>query len=200
MLRRVPTLWTDTIAAHRRQVRDAILDTTAALAAEHGLLAVTMSRIAEQTGIGRATLYKYFSGVKEILHAWHDRQIQAHLTHLSEIHGRHGPARNRLTGVLQAYADIQWQRRDHAAGPHGDELAAFLHRDARLAPAEHQLYTMVRDLLAEAAAAGDVRADIAPDELAVFCLHALDAAASLSSKAAVRRLVQLTTDGLQPPA
>src|SRR5687767_4338176 len=57
----VPKLWNETIEAHRREVRDAILDTAAALLDEHGLRSVTMSQIAEQTGIGRATLYKYFS-------------------------------------------------------------------------------------------------------------------------------------------
>ena len=56
----MPKLWNETIAAHRAAVRDAILDTAVALVAEHGLAAVTMSRIAAQTGIGRATLYKYF--------------------------------------------------------------------------------------------------------------------------------------------
>jgi AcrR family transcriptional regulator len=64
---------------HRREVRDAILDTMAALVAEHGLLGVTMSQIAEETGIGRATLYKYFPDVEAILLAWHDRQFTAHI-------------------------------------------------------------------------------------------------------------------------
>jgi AcrR family transcriptional regulator len=75
----VPKLWSETIEAHRREVRDATLDTTAALVAEHGLRSVTMSRIAAETGIGRATLYKYFSGVEAILVAWHERQITGHL-------------------------------------------------------------------------------------------------------------------------
>lgn len=39
---------------------------------------------------------------------------------------------------------------------------------------------MIRDLLTEAAAAGDVRNDVAPGELASYCLHALTAAASLA--------------------
>lgn len=54
----VPKLWSETIEAHRREVHDAIIETTAARVAEHGLRAVTMSQIAEETGIGRATLYK----------------------------------------------------------------------------------------------------------------------------------------------
>src|ERR671921_393403 len=81
----VPKLWKETIEAHRQGVRDAVLDTTAALVAEHGLRSVTMSQIAGETGVGRATLYKYFSGVEAILLAWHERQITGHLEHLAEL-------------------------------------------------------------------------------------------------------------------
>jgi hypothetical protein len=45
---------------------------------------------------------------------------------------------------------------------------------------------------------GDIRDDIAADELAGYCLHALAAAATLESEAAVRRLVAVTLAGLQP--
>ena len=75
----MPKLWNETIEAHRRAVHDAALDTAAALVAERGLLSVTMSQIAEETGIGRATLYKYFPDVEAILIAWHERQIARHL-------------------------------------------------------------------------------------------------------------------------
>jgi AcrR family transcriptional regulator len=99
----VPKLWTETIEAHRRAVRDATLDTTAALVAEHGLRSVTMSQIAEKTGIGRATLYKYFSDVGAILLAWHERQITSHLTQLAEVRDQSADAGERLAAVLEAY-------------------------------------------------------------------------------------------------
>jgi hypothetical protein len=44
-----------------------------------------------------------------------------------------------------------------------------------------------------------LRNDVAPDELASYCLHALAAASSLPSKTAVRRLVTVTLAGLRPP-
>jgi hypothetical protein len=44
-----------------------------------------------------------------------------------------------------------------------------------------------------------VRDDVEPEELATYCLHALAAATSLSSEAAVRRLAKVTLDGLRPP-
>ncbi|HEX5849087.1 MAG TPA: helix-turn-helix domain-containing protein [Rubrobacter sp.] len=64
-------------------MREAILDTTGALVAEHGLLSATMSRVAEETGIGRVALYKYFPDVESILLAWHERDVGGHLERLS---------------------------------------------------------------------------------------------------------------------
>jgi AcrR family transcriptional regulator len=192
----VPRLWTDTIEAHRHQVRDAILETTAALVAGHGLLSVTMSQIAEQTGIGRATLYKYFPDVEAILLAWHQRQITRHLDQLADARDQAGDAGQRLRAVLEAYALIAHQSHGH----HDTELAAFLHLGQQLGRAEQQLRDMLQDLLTEAATTGTVRDDVAPSELASYCLHALAAASSLPSEVAVRRLVTVTLAGLRPPA
>ena len=191
----MPKLWNETIEEHRREVREAILDTTVALVAQHGLLTVTMSQIAEETGIGRATLYKYFPDVQAILLAWHERQIGGHLGYLAKIRDEAGDAGARLAAVLEAYALISYQSRGH----HDTELAALLHRDEQVVVAERQLRHMIRDLLTEAADDGDVRDDFAPDELASYCLHALTAASRLPSKAAVRRLVTITLAGLRPP-
>jgi AcrR family transcriptional regulator len=190
----VPKLWTETIEAHRAAVRDAALDTAAALAAEHGVASVTMSQIAEQTGIGRATLYKYFPDVEAILVAWHQRQIARHLAQLGEIAAQRSTARDRLRAVLEAYALIVHEM------PQGTELAALLHQGEHIAAAQRQLREFIGGLIADAAKAGDLRGDIAPGELASYCLHALTAAGSLPSADAVRRLVTLTMAGLRPPA
>ena len=190
----MPRLWTETIEGHRREVRQAILDTTAALASEHGVLSVTMSQIAEEAGIGRATLYKYFPDVEAILLAWHERQVTGHLEQLAGLVDGAGTAAARLEAVLEAYALIS----RHANGGHHGELGAFLHRDEQLAPAKQRLTTLLSDLIAAAAQAGDLRDDIAPPELASYCLHALAGARALSSKAAVHRLVGVTLAGLRP--
>ena len=192
----MPRLWTETIEEHRRAVRDATLDTAAALVGEHGLRSVTMSQIAEETGIGRATLYKYFPDVEAILLAWHERQITGHLEYLAGVRDQAGDAGERLEAVLGAYALISHESRGH----HDTELAAFLHRDEQVARAQQQLRRMISDLLTEAAKTGDVRDDVAPDELATYCLHALTAAGSLPSKSAVRRLVTVTLAGLRTRA
>ena len=192
----MPRLWTETIEAHRREVRDAILGTTAELAAQHGLLSVTMSQIAEETGIGRATLYKYFPDVEAILFAWHERQIAGHLEQLAEVRDQAGDPGERLEAVLEAFALISHESHGH----HDTELGAFLHRDQQLARAEQQLRHMIRDLLVEGVEARVLRNEVPPDELASYCLHALAAARGLPSKTAVRRLVTVTLAGLRPSA
>lgn len=189
----VPKLWNATIEEHRSAVREAILDATVALVEAQGLLSVTMSQIAEETGIGRATLYKYFPDVEAILHAWHEREIDGHLGYLAEIRDRGGGAGERLAAVLEAYGLI-------SRGSHGHrdtELAALMHRTHQIARPEIRLRKLVRDLIIEAQESGDVRADVGPDELVNYCLHALTAAKSLPSKAAVGRLVTITLAGLR---
>ncbi|MEU0170319.1 TetR/AcrR family transcriptional regulator [Streptomyces iakyrus] len=189
----MPKLWNETIEEHRRAVRGAVLETTAALVAEHGLRGVTMSRIAEESGIGRATLYKYFPDVESIMAAWHECQIAGHLDELAELRDRPGTPGERLAAVLERYALIQQQRHGHGA-----ELSAVLHRGDHVAHAERHLRHFIRGLLAEGVEAGEVRDDVSPDELTGYCLHALAGAGGLSSKAAVRRLVTVTLAGLRP--
>lgn len=191
----MPALWTQTIEAHRAAVREAILDSTWALVTEHGPLSVSMSQVAEATGIGRATLYKYFADIETILHAWHERQVRRHLADLAQLSGQADDIRSRLESVLEAYARIARQREHH-----GSEIAATLHRHEHVASAYDELAGFFRELLTQAARAGYVRADIPSDELADYCVHALETAGSARSEAAVRRLVTLVLAALQPSA
>src|SRR5436190_10070876 len=128
----MPKLWSETVEAHRQEVRAAILDTSAALVAEDGLLSVTMSQIAERAGIGRATLYKYFPDVEAILVAWHQRQVAGHLEYLAGLRDHAGSAWARLQAVLEAYALIRHQHQ-------GTEVAALVHRGEHFAGPQQQL-------------------------------------------------------------
>jgi AcrR family transcriptional regulator len=191
----VPKLWNETIAAHRESVREAILDATWQLVSDHGLSAVTMSQIAEHAGIGRATLYKYFPDVEAILIAWHERQITEHLRQLTAIRDQSTDPAERLRAVLTGYAFLSRHR-----GAHPGDLTSFLHRGEHVEPAQQQLRSLVTELIAEAAAAGVVRTDTAPAQLASYALHALAAAADPAEAAAVHQLVELVDAGLRPPA
>jgi len=218
----VPKLWLDTIEGHRREVRRAILETTAALAAEHGVARVTMSQVAQATGIGRATLYKYFSNVEAILDAWHEDQVDQHLERLAEVRDREARPDERLRAVLGSYAEIVRERsRAHDAthrpprqgtshahaergryrpahqhGRHSREVALLVHRSDHVQRAQRRLTAFLGDVLKDTVRSGDVRGDVAPDELASYCVHALAGARALRTKAQVARLVALTLSGL----
>jgi AcrR family transcriptional regulator len=192
----VPKLWSQTIESHRREVGDAILDTTAALVAQHGLRAVTMSQIAEQAGIGRAPLYKYYPDVESILVAWHQRHAAGELAHLAQLRDESADPAQALEAVLRALATHLHERAKNSSGT---DLSALVHQDQHVKGLEQQLLRLLRDTIAEAATAGGARSDVPPDELAHYCLHALTAAGSAPSKPAVKRLLDLTLAGLRPP-
>jgi len=196
MLHGMPKLWVETIEAHRQTVHDAVLEATAALVTEFGVASVTMSQIAEKTGIGRATLYKYFADVDAILVAWHDRQVGHHIERLQQIRNGSADAGEQLDAVLEAYAHMTHERSKQAG--HAGDIAALVHRDEHIAGVQRHLHELFRDILARAARNGAVRKDVPPDELARYCVHALAAASSLSGKVAVHRLVMLTIAGLRP--
>ena len=188
----MPRIWSQTIEAHRDAVREATINATAALVAEHGLTGVTMSQIAKDTGIGRATLYKYFPDVESILRAWHERQIDQHLQELLQIRDRTTGAAERLEAVLTAYAMAIAHRPEHDT-----DIAGMLHHGEHVVAAHQHLREFVQELIADAAASGAVRRDVPAGELAAYCLHALSAATSLYDPAAIHRLIQTTVTGIR---
>jgi AcrR family transcriptional regulator len=188
----MPKLWTATIDTHRRTVREAILDAAWTLVKSRGPLAVRMSEVAEEAGIGRATLYKYFPDVESILVAWHHRHVAAHLEQLAALRDGPGDAGSRLRAVLDAYASICQQRERH-----GTDVAVLLHRGGEAGRAEEHVVALIRDLVAEAARDGQARDDVEPDELAQYAIHALAAAGRLQDGDAVRRLVDVTWAGIR---
>ncbi len=181
------------IEEHRRDVRSAILDAAWSLATERGITAVKMAHVAEQAGVGRPTLYKYFSDVESILIAWHERHVADCLKQVSRLRDQPGSATERLRSILTEYANIA-----HRQGSHAAELTIVLHRDQHAHGARHQVLGIINDLLTEASQEGTVRDDIPPKELTQYCIHSLTAASALSSSKAVSRLVVVTMAGLEP--
>ena len=191
--RSVPKLWKDTVAEHRRDVRAAILDATWQLAAERGVLAVTMGQVAKQAGIGRATLYKYFGGVEQILVAAHTEHVNDHLTRLESARASaHSPA-DGLSQVLNGYARICFHRAKSAA----PDLHGLLHSGEEYQRSQQQLLALFAVVLREAQHSGAARTDVNAEELAAYCVHALAAAAVAPSQAALDRLVGVVEAGLR---
>ncbi|WP_433380661.1 TetR/AcrR family transcriptional regulator [Actinoplanes sp. CA-142083] len=187
----MPKLWDATIESHRQAVHQAILDVGAALVRAHGPAAVTMSQIAKDAGIGRATLYKYFPDVASIVTAWQEQQIAQHLDQLAAANEEGQDPATRLKAVLIAYA-----RAVHAH--HDDQLFALVHRSEQAGHAQERLHSFLAGLIAEATTTRAVRTDAEPGQLANYCLFALAAAAAMPDEAAVGKLVEVVAAGLRP--
>ncbi len=179
----MPKLWDDTIESHRDAVCDAIYAATAAIVASQGLARLTMSGIAQEVGIGRATLYKYFSDVDEVVAAWQHHAIDAHLTELHEIAQRAGDPGSALRAVLAAYVET---RRVHP------EAVMLAHAAPHMDHAHGHLEGFIASL---AAAARPKRSRVDPQEFARFAVAAAGAAAG-QSRAAAGRLLDLIVSAL----
>lgn len=188
----MPSLWSGSVDAHRQAVRDAALAATATLVRERGVPGATMSAIAQRAGIGRATLYKYFPDLRALLEAWHEQQVEEHLNRLIAVRDI-VPEPERVGRVLIAYG--AGLRR-----PDGGELTTLLHGGRHVQHARARLVAFLAGLLSDDVRAGRVRDDIPVDELAAFCVEALDAAVAWPDDDAVERLVRLVLSGIRPVA
>ena len=185
----MPKLWTETIEAHRSSVADAIMDKTAALAAAEGLHTLTMARIAQETGIGRATLYKYFGAIEEILERWHQREVTTHLETLLRIRAEVPDPLDALQKVLLFYAANSRKGHNHALG-------ALLHTMPHVRHAQSHLQHVVADLIAQAIKGKALKSEASPSELARFALAAIAASEQAGTKPALERLVRMILRGM----
>jgi AcrR family transcriptional regulator len=190
----MPKLWATTIETHRQEVRAAVVQATAQLVAERGLKGVSMSAIAQEAGIGRATLYKYFPDVDAILATWHEDQVAGHVERLLAINDEGGSALARLRRILTMYAESR-QHANHVDGP---DLVASLHASQTVDEQLGRLTQVITGLIHTAAEAGDLRLDVPSAELATFALAALGGASLSKSNAARRRLIDVTFDAMSP--
>ena len=192
----MPKVWTATVEEHRSAVRRAIFQAAWDLINERGPLSLTMSEIAARAGIGRATLYKYFSDVEAILLAAHAAEVGHHLQQLHELATEGKAPIGRLEAVLMHYASVVQRRED----PSYDALRSLLHADPRFVVAEDELRAMLTQLISSSVVAGEVRDDIDPALLAEYCLSALGAAGGVTDAGVPQTLVRLLLDSLRRSA
>lgn len=178
-------------------MREAILDVTAELAAEVGERALTMSEIASRTGIGRATLYKYYGDVESILAAWHERMIGQHLDQLREAITDEDDPHRQLTLAARRHAETIQQH--HGANTLILQPASSAEQAATVAEGTAQLVGLFTDLARAAKAADPDSVPVPPAEFANYLIHALAAAATTTSRPALTRLVELTVPATSSP-
>ena len=153
-----------------------------------------MSQIAEATGIGRATLYKYFPDVEAILLAWHERQVGRHLEQLAAVRDRAGDPGARLAAVLEAYA--LHRPRAPAATP-APTSRRYCTGASTWPGRSSGSRDFVRDLLVEGARPATSGTTSRPTSWRATA-STPSPRGGVPSEAAVRRLVAVTLAGLRP--
>ncbi len=169
---------------------DVLLQTAMAVFATSGVDA-PVREIAEQAGVGVGTVYRHFPTRADLIAAVFRREIDACADAAPVLAAAHEPG-EALARWMQRYVDFIAAKRGlakalHSGDPAYDALPAYFQK--RLEPA-------LRALLKSAAAAGEVRADIAAGDLlgavASLCMHAYN-----QGPEHARRMVSLLVDGLR---
>lgn len=171
--------WEATLDAHRTHQRDVIHRAAVALATEHGVAGVGMAEVARRAGISRATLYKYFNNVEDILASYM----------ISEVEGEHRLLEERLAAMESPMARLRevlghlltyFSSPEHLSastvighGQFSPEVAA------RVGAAMGRVHQMVRDEVVAAADLAELRSDVDPDVLAEVFQHLLTAGRAL---------------------
>ena len=185
------------VRADARRNIDGLLQAAKSVFAVSGVDA-PVREIAEKAGVGVGTLYRHFPQRSDLIAAVFRHEIDACADAAPALAAEHGPG-EALARWMQRFALFIAAKRGlanvlHSGDPAYDAVPAYF--EQRLRPA-------FRTLLAAAAAAGAVRADVEPNEL-------LGAVASLCMQARqdrpgqAERMVALLIDGLRyganPPA
>lgn len=169
---------------------DALLQAAMAVFASSGVDA-PVREIAERAGVGVGTLYRHFPKRSDLIVAVFRHEVDACADAAAVLAAKHTPG-EALTRWMQRYVDFIAAKRGLGAALHSGDPAY----DALPAYFQERLRPAFQTLLEAAVAAGEVRADVDPEDL-------LRAVASLCTSAYnigpehARRMVALLIDGLR---
>jgi len=206
----VSASWAATREAHRLAVREQVLASAVALLRERGAAALTMSALATRAGVSRATLYNHFPDLDHVLVAWMRDELARFQADLdARLLGVEDPL-DALGVYLLAQAEYftsaeqRYSMSGLAAGPLGPRVGAAL------GELFGWLHGRIRAMLADAEAAGRLRADLDLDLHTELVLGLVDGtrraliAGTLTPHQAADVVLRLLRDGIvrepAPPA
>ncbi|MEY9215493.1 TetR/AcrR family transcriptional regulator [Thermobifida halotolerans] len=149
----MPKISAPTIAAHRAQVLDRILDAVAVLTRDQGIDEISMTDVATVSGITRTALYNYFPDKPALLLAFTERVTANFVRRCQEELPRNASAAQRLAG----FVGFQLEAIVEHPHPAAAELGASLGPQAYQKLADHvaPMQRLLVEILHEGTATGE---------------------------------------------
>ena len=178
------------VRADTRRNLDILLKASLEVFATSGVDA-PVREIAARAGVGVGTLYRHFPQRSDLVAAVFRNEVDACADAALTLAAGYGPA-EALALWMQRYAAVIATKRGLAAALHSGDPAF----DALPDYFQRRLLPALRGLLEAGAAAGEVRADIEPNDL-LSAIGRLGMRASDDTADQTRRMVALLVDGLR---
>lgn len=155
---------------------------------------MSLEAIAKAAGVGIGTLYRHFPSKEALVEAVYHDQVERLRSGASELLLAHLPAE-----ALRLWMDLfmEW-----AVTKHGmiDALRTVISSgNVELGEMRAALTGAVGEFLRAGSAAGDLRADVDPADVAATLAGILSVAGDARHRAQAARMLDLLMDGLRPP-
>ena len=181
------------VRADARRNEDAVLEAAKAVFATSGVDA-PVREIAAKAGVGVGTLYRRFPNRSDLVAAVFRREVDACAAEAVALAEKHAPG-EAVSRWLKRYAAFLVTKRGLAAALHSGDPAFSALPDYFRASFE----PVLKHLLDAAAAAGEVRADVAPYDL-LRAIGNLSVATGEDGAAHAASMIDLLIDGLRSGA
>jgi AcrR family transcriptional regulator len=99
----VPRIEADTVAEHRAQQHDAILDAAEQILLTHGYEGLSFRTLGERTGLARNSIYRYFSSRDEVIGELCDRALPHWLAAVDDAMARAGTLEDKVAAYVQVH-------------------------------------------------------------------------------------------------
>ncbi|TDT17151.1 TetR family transcriptional regulator [Ilumatobacter fluminis] len=146
----MPKITAPTIAEHVEVREREIMDAAMRLFAERGVRDVSIGDIADDVGLARTSLYRYFRTKSAIIHAWFDATMGPIIDECTAIADDVQPAAQRLERWLDVQLDVLSDPSNHAmiaAALEADDMTD--RRQGAIAIQHQALYATLEQILAD---------------------------------------------------
>lgn len=170
---------TATPPAARGEKRPVILRAATEVFAEQGFAAVTVAEIAERAGIGKGTVYEYFSSKEELLVAVFDWMNEAIFERIHALLDQGGTTRVRLQRLLDLGAEITSEQvemqavvLDFWAASRGTRSEERYNRSCL--ETFHGYRRILAEVIRDGQASGELRPEVDAEAVAIMLIAAMD--------------------------